>query len=65
MDARFYKDINNFAVNTHWLHGFMKYYAGYGIVLFAILLLAAWWQARSTGNPPKAVAAAVWAAIGA
>ena len=65
MDSSWYKDINNFAVHTHWLHGFMKYYAGYGIAVFAILILVAWWQARSTGNPPKAVAAVAWAAIGA
>ncbi|MHB1486979.1 MAG: phosphatase PAP2 family protein [Acidimicrobiales bacterium] len=64
MDSRLYKDVNKFAIHTHWLHGFMKYYAGYGIVVFAILLLVAWWQARSTGNPPKAVAAVAWAAIG-
>lgn len=64
MDSRLYNDVNKFAIHTHWLHGFMKYYAGYGIVVFAILLLIAWWQARSTGNPPKAVAAVAWAGIG-
>ena len=62
MDASWYKDVNRFAVHTAWLHGFMKPYAVYGVGLFAMLVLAAWWYARSQANPPRAVAAAIWAA---
>lgn len=64
MDTTWYKDINHFALQTSWLHGFMKVYAVYGVGLFAALVLAAWWYARSQGDPPRAVAAAVWAAAG-
>lgn len=64
MDAIWYKDVNRFAVQTTWLHGFMKPYAVYGVGLFAILVLASWWYARAQTNPPRAVAAAVWAAAG-
>lgn len=64
MDATWYKDVNRFAVHTAWLHGIMKVYAVYGVGLFAVLVLAAWWYARSEANPPRAVAAAIWAAAG-
>lgn len=64
MDATWYKDINNFAVHTAWAHGFMKLYAIDGVGLFAILVLAAWWYARSQANPARAVAASIWAAAG-
>ncbi|MHB1444997.1 MAG: phosphatase PAP2 family protein [Acidimicrobiales bacterium] len=64
MDATWYKDVNRFAVHTAWLHGFMRFYAIYGVGLFAVLVLAAWWYARSQANPPRAVAAAIWAAAG-
>lgn len=64
MDASWYKDVNNFAVHTAWLHGFMKVFAVDGVAIFALLVLAAWWLARSQANPPRAVAAAIWAAVG-
>lgn len=64
MDTAWYRDINNFAVHTSWAHGFMKLYAVYGVGLFAVLVLAAWWLARSRANPTRAVAAAIWAAAG-
>ena len=38
-------------------------FAVYGIVVFAVLLLAAWWRARSTQDPATAVAAVAWATI--
>lgn len=56
-------DVNSFARATPWLHSIMYGYATYGIVLFAVLLLAGWWSARRTGDPAR-VAAAVWAVIG-
>lgn len=64
MDTTWYKDVNNFAVHTGWLHGFMKVYAVYGVGIFAVLVLGAWWYARSQDDPPRAVAASVWAAAG-
>ncbi len=62
MDATWYRDVNNFAVHTPWLHGFMKVWAVYGVGIFALLVLAAWWYARSQAVPPRAVAASIWAA---
>jgi membrane-associated phospholipid phosphatase len=62
LDASWYKDVNRLAVHTAWLHGFMRLYAVYGVGLFAVLVLAAWWYARSQADPPRAVAAAIWAA---
>lgn len=64
MDTTWYKDVNNFAIHTAWAHGFMKLYAGDGVGIFAVLVLAAWWLARSQANPPRAVAASLWAAAG-
>lgn len=64
MDATWYKDVNRFAVHTAWLHGILKVYAVYGVGLFAVLVAAAWWYARSQTTPPRAVAAAIWAAAG-
>ena len=39
--------VNEFARDTPWLHGAAKLYAGDGIVLFAVALLAGWWIARN------------------
>ena len=62
MDTSWYKDVNNFAVHTAWAHGFMKVYAVDGVALFGVLVLAAWWLARSQVDPTRAVAASIWAA---
>ena len=37
--------------------------AGYGLVVFAGLLLAGWWIARRDGDPTR-MAAALWAPLG-
>ena len=50
MDASLYRTVNRFAHRTTWLHGPATAYATYGVVLFAVLLLIAWWRARSTGD---------------
>jgi membrane-associated phospholipid phosphatase len=39
----------------------MKLFAIYGIILLGMLLLAAWWGARSSAEPIRNVGAAVWA----
>jgi membrane-associated phospholipid phosphatase len=55
-------DINEFARDTSWLHGTLLGFAKYGIVLFAVLLVAGWWVARD--RSPRIMAAALWAGVG-
>ena len=55
--------INDFARATPWLHGPLGLYAGYGLVVFAGLLLVGWWIARTAGEPAR-MAAALWAPLG-
>lgn len=61
MDGSLYRWINRLANRTHWAHGFFTAYANYGVVLFALLLLAAYLQGRQNGDL-RVVAGAVWAA---
>lgn len=63
-DVGDFQVIQDFARHTGWLHGFMADFAVYGVVLFALFLLAGWWLARRNRNLPG-VAASVWALIGA
>ncbi|GAB26197.1 hypothetical protein GOPIP_093_00020 [Gordonia polyisoprenivorans NBRC 16320 = JCM 10675] len=63
LDTRVFDDINDFARATPWLHPIVSGYATYGLVLFAILLLAGWWTARRDGDRVRMVAA-VWAPLG-
>ena len=58
-----FRDVNSFAAHTSWLHTPMRLYAKDGIVLFALLLLTAWWVARGSGDLAK-VAASLWAPVG-
>jgi len=62
-DAGDFLLINRFARRTGWLHGFMTAYAEYGVILFALLLVAGWWLARSSRDL-RAMAAVAWAALG-
>jgi membrane-associated phospholipid phosphatase len=48
---------NAFARATPWLHTAAQFYAGYGVILFAGLLLAGWWIARQTGQVSRVAAA--------
>lgn len=50
MDASLYRTVNRFADRTSWLHGPAVAYAKYGVVIFAGLLLLAWWRARRAGD---------------
>jgi undecaprenyl-diphosphatase len=60
MDSSLYQWINDLQGRTGWAHGPMAFYADWGIVLFAGLLLAAFVVARSRGDL-LGVAGAVWA----
>jgi membrane-associated phospholipid phosphatase len=55
-----FEQINAFARATPWLHAAAQFYAAYGVILFAGLLLGGWWIARQTGEVSR-VAAAVTA----
>lgn len=61
MDASLFRRINDLADRTAWAHAPMRAFANYGIVLFAVLLLAGWWQSRRASQPQVALAAVVWA----
>lgn len=65
MDTTLYLDVNHFARQTPWAHGFMAPFALYGgVVVLALLLLAGWWRARSRSDSAGAVVRAVWAGVG-
>jgi membrane-associated phospholipid phosphatase len=61
MNERLFMEINDFARTTPWLHAALSGYAVYGVVLFAVLLLAGWWISRRGGS---GMSAAVWAPVG-
>jgi hypothetical protein len=45
-----YLDATDSARGTSWLNGLMFVYSSYGIGLFAIFIIAAWWMARRAGR---------------
>lgn len=55
--------VNAFARATGWLHQPLELWAAYGVVVFALLLLAGWWRARRGGDRHR-MAAALWAPLG-
>jgi membrane-associated phospholipid phosphatase len=60
-----YLDVNHLARATAWLHGAMATYAHFvGVGVLAVLLLAAWWRARSRRPATREVAVVLWAAGG-
>lgn len=61
MDNSLFRWINRLANRTGWAHGFFTNYAKYGIVLFAMLLVAAYLDGRQHDDL-RAVAGSVWAA---
>jgi undecaprenyl-diphosphatase len=63
VDTQLFQTINDIAKATPWLHGIVLAYAGYGIVVFAALMLAGWWSARGQASPVR-MAAALWAPLG-
>ncbi|MCW1957287.1 MAG: phosphatase PAP2 family protein [Mycobacterium sp.] len=62
-DTRIFHAINDFARDTPWLQPIVAGYANYGTVLFALLMLAGWWMARSAVESGR-MAAALWAPFG-
>jgi undecaprenyl-diphosphatase len=52
-----FEQVNAFARATPWLHAPAQAFATYGIVVFAVLLLAGWWIARRAGRVAGVVAA--------
>ncbi len=64
VDASWFRDVNDFARATDWLHAPLVDYAKYGVVLFATVLLASWWIARRSEDLAR-VSAALWAPAGA
>ncbi len=69
LDKRWYLDVNRFARDTSWAHGFMKGYddrilvpIGAGLLVLAALALAGWWRSRRW---PEHMAAALWTGLGA
>lgn len=62
MDTSLYREINRLADRTAWLHGPAVAYAKYGVVIFAGLLLLAWWRARQAADLP-AEARIGWAGV--
>jgi undecaprenyl-diphosphatase len=63
-DRHDFRVVNDFARDTSWLHGFMKFWAQDGIFLLALALIVAWWLGRRADSPHK-VATAVWGALAA
>ena len=63
LNTRIFNAINHFARDTPWLHAIVAGYANYGTALFAVLMIAGWWTARSAADPAK-MAAALWVPIG-
>jgi membrane-associated phospholipid phosphatase len=64
MDSGLYRWINRLAEGTRWAHGLFKANAGFGIALFAVLLLVSYLDGRQHDDI-TAVAASVWAAAAA
>ncbi|MEO8266820.1 MAG: phosphatase PAP2 family protein [Ilumatobacteraceae bacterium] len=60
MDGRIFRWINRLADRTGWAHGIFRANANYGIVVFALLLLAAYIDGRHH-HDLRAVASSVWA----
>jgi membrane-associated phospholipid phosphatase len=61
VDDRLTTDVNDLARHTGWLHDAVLGYATYGVVLFAVLLLAGLWLRRAAAD--RALAAAGWAPV--
>ncbi|MFJ3913665.1 phosphatase PAP2 family protein [Streptomyces vinaceus] len=60
VDGNAYVDITDMAHRTpDWLNDAIAAWSVYGLALFAVLMVAAWWRARRTGSPSAVTALAV------
>lgn len=62
-DLPLFLAINDFARATPWLHTVLLAYANFGIVVFAALMLAGWWTARTKADL-AVMTRAIWAPLG-
>ncbi len=66
LDTSWYRDVNEFARDTGWAHGFVAAYALWlGLALLALLLGAGWLLARRRADAPRQVATAFLVGLGA
>ncbi|MGO4456517.1 phosphatase PAP2 family protein [Streptomyces sp. M-16] len=60
VDGNAYTDVTDLAHRTPgWLDDVISAWSLYGLALFAVLMLVAWWRARRTGSPSAVTALAV------
>lgn len=65
VNTAWYIDVNNWARESSWAHGFMRIYShDIAILLLALILVVAWLVARRSTDAPKAVARVLWAGGG-
>jgi undecaprenyl-diphosphatase len=62
-DRSWFLTVNDWARDTPWLHGVVRTYANYGVVLFAVLLVAGYLIARRGGSA-RLLAASAWSGGG-
>src|SRR4051812_259772 len=61
-DRSLFLTINEWAQDTPWLHGAIKAYAGYGVVLFGVLLVMGYLLARRS-REIDLLTASLWAGL--
>ncbi|MFE2164338.1 phosphatase PAP2 family protein [Streptomyces sp. NPDC059447] len=60
VDGNAYIDVTDIAHQAPgWLNDAIAAWSVYGLTLFAVLMVAAWWRARRTGSPSAVTALAV------
>lgn len=64
MDWHLFHWFNVLQQRTVWANSVVRLYAVYGIILFAVAIVAAWWLARQS-HDPRRVAASAWAGCAA
>ena len=66
LDTTWYRSVNEFARDTGWAHGVLTNYANWaGLVLLALLLVAAWLLGRRRPDAPRLTATAFLVGVGA
>jgi undecaprenyl-diphosphatase len=62
-DRAWFLTVNDWARDTPWLHGVIRTYANYGVVVFAALLIAGYLIARRNRSA-RLLAASAWSGLG-